>query len=73
MINVFNDCFILDLSVLVWIKVESPTKVPTVRAGHSGCYYGGSLVIFGGGDVWGGIYSDLYFANFSMVGCDKWR
>ncbi len=67
LVNVFNDCFILDLSVLVWIQVRSASKVPIARAGHSGCYYNGALIVFGGGDVWGSLFSDLYTADFGTT------
>eukprot|EP00826_Nyctotherus_ovalis_P010507 TRINITY_DN12765_c0_g1_i10.p7 TRINITY_DN12765_c0_g1~~TRINITY_DN12765_c0_g1_i10.p7 ORF type:complete len:127 (-),score=38.19 TRINITY_DN12765_c0_g1_i10:150-530(-) len=50
----------------MWIRVESDDILPTKRAGHSCSYYpnDGSMVIFGGGDVFGEIYSDLYVGEF---------
>jgi len=51
----------------MWIKIEATNKLPTKRAGHSCSYYpnDGSMVIFGGGDVFGKIYSDLHIAEFT--------
>jgi len=73
--NVFNDCFILDLSQLVWIFVESNSKMPSMRAGHScGFYQNDSMIIFGGGNVWGAIFGDLHimdFGNFTVKSNEK--
>ena len=63
--NVFNNCFILDLKCMLWIQIELIGKIPTRRAGHSCNYYNNdTMMIFGGGDVYGMIYADLYVADF---------
>ena len=64
--TVFDDTFIFDIDSSMWIRVKPVGYQPPKRCGHSATSVNSSkILIFGGGDADGDLFSDLYSLQVS--------
>jgi hypothetical protein len=74
--GLFNDAWLLRLSdaALAWQLMTPVGSPPTPRSGHSAVAFQNQMVVFGGGEGWGGhCFNDLYCGHVDLVaGCIAW-
>lgn len=63
----FNDVHLFNIETLCWTKIKTSGEEPESRAGHSATKIDQKIIIFGGGDFEGEIFSDLYTLDLSYM------
>ena len=63
--KVYNDLYVFDLDLFVWVRVNLFDQVPGERAEHSAVVYKDKYIIFGGININNYLGSDFNFVNLS--------
>ena len=69
LMTVLNDTHLFNVENNTWIQIKPAGEIPNRRCGHTATMINGDskILVFGGGDDDGKIYSDLYSLDLSYM------